>query len=127
MATKWKNFTRNCWVKAVACLLILVLTGVSVWQSITFVLYASDNPEAAQLMDPMILFSNELPDSQAVNQLAFAQYHLTELARLGNENDIQAGKTITTDALAVQLYNKFYDVYYDSTTEYDTEWAATSM
>lgn len=126
MATKWKNFTRNCWVKAVACLLILVLTGVSVWQSITFVLYASDNPEAAQLMDPMMLLSDELPDSQAVNQLAFAQYHLTELARLGNENDIQAGKTITTDALAVQLYNKFYDVYYDIADEYDAEWANAS-
>lgn len=125
MATKWKNFTRNCWVKAVACLLILVLTGVSVWQSITFVLYASDNPEAAQLMDPIMLLSDELPDSQAVNQLAYAQYHLTELAKLGDENYIKDGKAITTEELANALYNKFYDdaAAYETET---SEWAATN-
>lgn len=125
MATKWKNFTRNCWVKAVACLLILVLTGVSVCQSITFTLYASDNPEAAQLMDLMMLLSDELPDSQAVNQLSYAQYHLTELARLGDENYIKDGKAITTEELANALYNKFYDdaAAYETET---SEWAATN-
>ncbi|MDO5785249.1 MAG: HAMP domain-containing sensor histidine kinase [Eubacteriales bacterium] len=123
MATKWKNFTRNCWVKAVACLLILVLTGVSAWQIITFYMYASDNKEAAQLMDPMMLFSDELPADYPVSRLSRAAYHLTSLAQLGDENYIKEGKAITTDALAIALYEKFAPEYYDP----DGEWAMESF
>ena len=43
MATKWKNFTRNSWVKAVVWLLSLLMAGVMTWQTMAFLLYLEEN------------------------------------------------------------------------------------
>ncbi len=130
MATKWKNFTRNCWVKAVACLLILVLTGVSAWQTVVFYMYELDNEDAEQLIAPMMLFSDDLPDSYPMNMLSSAAYHLGKLAQLSDENTIKAGKAIDEKDLCYLLYGRFYDDYYRDTTyevEFDEETGLPSI
>ena len=63
MATKWRNFTRNCWVKAVAVILVVASAGVAAWQAAAFADYvynAQDN-YLDSMLDRRMLFTREMP------------------------------------------------------------------
>ena len=95
MATKWKNFTRNSWVKAVCWLLIFVMTAVSAGMTV----YAAENAQKNNL--------NELS--------SYSTYSLS---------DILTHEQPTAEYLAQQLYfpiSNLYTVGENGTTEENIE------
>ncbi len=95
MATKWKNFTRNSWVKAVCWLLIFVMTAVSAGLTV----YAAENAQKNNL--------NELS--------SYSTYSLS---------DILTHEQPTAEYLAQQLYfpiSNLYTVGENGTTEENIE------
>ena len=95
MATKWKNFTRNSWVKAVCWLLIFVMTAVSAGMTV----YAAENAQKNNL--------NELS--------SYSTYSLS---------DVLTHEQPTAEYLAQQLYfpiSNLYAVGETGTTEESIE------
>ena len=95
MATKWKNFTRNSWVKAVCWLLIFVMTAVSAGMTV----YAAENAQ-----------KNNLNDLSS-----YSTYSLS---------DILIHEHPTAEYLAQQLYfpiSNLYTVGENGTTEENVE------
>ena len=95
MATKWKNFTRNSWVKAVCWLLILVMTAVSAGLTV----YTAENAQKNNL--------NELS--------SYSTYSLS---------DVLTHEQPTAEYLAQQLYfpiSNLYTVGETGTTEESIE------
>ena len=90
------------------------MTGIAAWQTVIFGMYLSNNEDAARLVDPSYLFDTDLPTDKPLNELSSASYTLISLSRLGDEAYIKAGKAIDDSALANQLFNTFYDGYYNN-------------
>lgn len=116
MATKWKNFTRNSWVKAVTWLVSLAMVGLMTWQAMAFVIYIHSNH--ISIMDERMLSCDRVPDSYFAQELYFPAKDLLNRASYGNnEEAIKAGKTVDKNTLYESIYNEFcqyfYDEYYD--------------
>ena len=115
MATKWKNFTRNSWVKAVVWLLSLLMAGVMAWQTMAFLLYLEENDPSVP--DMRMLSSETLPETYLADQLFYPAQDLLYQAGYGSdETAIREGKFVYTD----QLYYNIYDAY-SSAVDYEEE------
>ncbi|MGM9615987.1 sensor histidine kinase [Butyricicoccus sp.] len=122
MATKWKNFTRNSWVKAVVWLLSLLMAGVMAWQTMAFLLYLEENDPS--VADMRMLSSETLPDTYLAEQLFYPAQDLLYRASYGSdETAIREGKFVHTD----QLYYNIYDAYSSSVTYDDEEEYSASL
>lgn len=115
MATKWKNFTRNSWVKAVVWLLSLLMAGVMTWQTMAFLLYLEENDPP--MVDMRMLSSETLAETYLAEQLFYPAQDLLYQAGYGSdETAIREGKFVHTD----QLYYNIYDAY-SSAVDYEEE------
>ena len=61
MATKWKNFTRNSWVKAVSWLLILAMTAASAGMTV-YAMYMTQQEATEQITPYSYSLSFPMPD-----------------------------------------------------------------
>lgn len=108
MATKWKNFTRNCWVKAAAWIVILAMAGVAAWQTIVFALYLAENPSAVGILDGRMLYTKNVPAGYVLDKiLSNVVYDLINQADYGDENYITSGKGISEEDTYYNIYNEF--------------------
>ena len=115
MATKWKNFTRNSWVKAVVWLLSLLMAGVMTWQTMAFLLYLEENDPP--MVDMRMLSSETLAETYLAEQLFYPAQDLLYQAGYGSdETAIREGKFVHTD----QLYYNIYGAY-SSAVDYEEE------
>ncbi|MGM9631228.1 sensor histidine kinase [Butyricicoccus sp.] len=112
MAIKWKNFTRNCWVKAVAVILVVASAGVAAWQAAAFTNYVYDKQNLDSILDERMLFTQELPPDYLIDEMCYAVSHLSSQAQFSSKEDIMAGKAVDTDSLAQRIYDKFCNMYY---------------
>lgn len=84
MATKWKNFTRNSWVKAVSWLLILAMTAASAGMTV-YAMYNIQQEDLAQ-----------------VTPYGYGGFPM---------GDVLTHETPTADFLAQQLYGPLSELY----------------
>lgn len=120
MATKWRNFTRNCWVKAVAVILVVASAGVAAWQAAAFADYvynAQDN-YLDSMLDRRMLFTREMPANYLIENQDSLIYQLYSQVQQGNESYVASGQSIDEVELCEQIYNFYYDLYYN---EYEDE------
>ena len=84
MATKWKNFTRSSWVKAVSWLLILAMTAVSAGMTV----YA--------------MYNIQQEDLSQVTPYGYSSFPM---------GDVLTHETPTAEYLALQLYGPLSELY----------------
>lgn len=116
MATKWKNFTRNCWVKAVAFVLILASTGVIVWQTVAFASFLSkeQGDQFYPLFDGRMLFTHDIPIEYLMDRQSSALNNLYSYVCNGDETYVSSGQSVSDADIVLNLYWIFQDTYYDS-------------
>ena len=111
MATKWKNFTRNSWVKAVCWLLIFVMTAVSAGMTV----YAAETRrkhERTLIVQHVLSLSDILIHEQPTaeylaQQLYFPISNLYTVGETGTtEENIE--KNVTPADLLGELTSEYY-------------------
>ncbi|MCD8355260.1 MAG: HAMP domain-containing histidine kinase [Clostridia bacterium] len=115
MATKWKNFTRSSWVKAAAWILSLAMAGLMAWQAVAFAIYAESND--ISVLDGSMLSNKEISDTYLAQELYYPAWNLLDQASYGNEDSIQNGDTIDTDILYDNIYNEFFNCFYNDSID----------
>ena len=119
MATKWKNFTRNCWVKAVAVILVVASVGVAAWQTVALAneQYRRDS-NLVSVLDERMLLMQEIPLDYLVENQDALVYHLYSQIQQGSEDYVASGNSINEIDLCQKIHDFYFDLYY---SEYDDE------